>query len=50
MKINEAVAAMGVNVEKFIAHWMEKGIFWSEESQQIWDRARANVFTVRVRD
>lgn len=24
MKINEAVAAMGVNVERFIAHWVEK--------------------------
>lgn len=24
MKINEAVAAMGVNVERFITHWVEK--------------------------
>lgn len=33
MKINEAVAAMGVNVERFIAHWVQKEtILWAKEN------------------
>lgn len=33
MKINEAVAAMGVNVERFIAHWVQKEtILWPKEN------------------
>lgn len=33
MKINEAVAAMGVNVERFIAHWGQKEtILWAKEN------------------
>lgn len=35
MKINEVAAAMGVNVERFIAHWVEKGtILWPKENQE----------------